>query len=811
MSKKKQVVLLTLIGPSKTQTYDIDKSEFVLGRGDSSAVPIVDNGISREHLKVRLQDNLIQVQDLNSSNGTFVEGIKLNPMEFVPVRDTYTITFGNSQSKIKLKIMEVSEQLSSEVKDIEKQTDDHPPIVVDLSAFPKTEEDFKLSFKNVGLNLPKYKNASEHAQEIIKEAEYMKHSIIKSADVYKTKIINETKIQTRKATEEAYSEYQKLIDRLLDDTRRELQRLKTETEILLDDKRLQANEEIQNMWKEHRELIRKDKEKQLEVIEKENIIKLELSIEKMKSDMFSEKNRMITDAENEILHKKRQYQVEFENEKSEHLSRIKLYSDELSKIQTSISESEKLYKENKSLKEDSDLELIKILSQLKQEKENIEFANKQYLELIELHKKIEGEIAQFEQIKAGWQKEQDNAAAEFAGIKAGWEQEQKDAEKRFEEIKAVWEQEQKDAEKKFEDVKSGWTAEQEHAAQHLQSIKNNWQVELDKAEKQRADHERAFTDLSEKKDQIEEQIRYLSQTLEDSKKKAKEELDNEYKNLKSLEAKKFDDYKANEIKELQKIRDNHTNAIKKFSVDLSQEIASKVEMLAKKATNGSFDFEKNFELINSVIQVKSAINTGSESKHAEQLDDWKKRKRKENMSLISTGFAIGIVAVFVANFGYKRLNTDPVQEELARMAIERKKNAEANVYVPQKTGQYYDSYVEATLYTDNFTETYLDNDVQQEWVSYATKYFLRQWKVEEEKVIKVIANSRALVQNIEESKPTLKKDRIKQDLEKLKTMEKESITAQSDVLGTNVKYEAYKKLEKEFFSQRIQRRAPANK
>lgn len=789
---KKQVVLLTLIGPQKTQTYDIDKSEFILGRGDSSAVPIVDNGISREHLKVRLQDNLIQVQDLNSSNGTYVEGIKLNPMEFVPVRDTYTITFGNSQSKIKLKIMEVSEQLSGEVKNIEKETD-HPPIVVDLSAFPKTEEDFKLSFKNVGLSLPKYKNASEHAQEIIKEAEYMKHSIIKGADVYKTKIINETKIQTRKATEEAYAEYQKLIDRLLDDTRRELQRLKTETEILLDDKRLQANDEIQNMWKEHRELIRKDKEKQLEVIEKENIIKLELSIEKMKSDMFSEKNRMITEAENEILHKKRQYQVEFENEKSEHLSRIKLYSDELSKIQASIAESERIFKENKSLKEDSDLELSKILSQLKQEKENLEFANKQYNDLLDLHKKIEGEIAQFEQVKAGWQKEQEDAAIKFSEIKAGWEQEQKDAEK------------------KFEDVKIGWLAEQEHAEQHLQGIKNQWQVELSKAEKERGEQERAFTALSEKKEQIEEQIRYLSQTLEDSKKKAKEELDNEYKNLKSIEMKKFDDYKANEIKELQKIRDNHTNGIKKFSVDLSQEIASKIEMLAKKAPSGSFDFEKNFELINSVIQVKSAINTGSESKHAEQLDDWKKRKRKENFSLMSSGFAVGLVAVFIGSYAYKRLNTDPVQEELARMAIERKIATAQNVYVPQKTGQYYDTYVEATLYTENFTETYLDDSIQQEWVTYATKYFLRQWKVEEEKVIKVIANSRALVQTIEEAKPTLKKDRIKNDLEKLKTMEKESIASQSDILGTNVKYEAYKKLEKEFFSQRVQRRAPANK
>jgi hypothetical protein len=152
-----------------------------------------------------------------------------------------------------------------------------------------------------------------------------------------------------------------------------------------------------------------------------------------------------------------------------------------------------------------------------------------------------------------------------------------------------------------------------------------------------------------------------------------------------------------------------------------------------------------------------------------------------------------------------------VQEELARQAVERKQYAAQNIYVPQKTGQYYDTYVESTLYTENFVETYLDDAVQQEWVSYATKYFLRQWKVEEEKVIKVIANSRALVQNIDESKNTLRKDRIKNDLEKLKTMEKENVASQSDILGTNVKYEAYKRLEKEFFSQKLQHRTPANK
>lgn len=736
--KKKQIILLQVIQPNSTQTYDITKSEFVLGRGTTSEVPINESGISREHVKVRLTESLIEIQDLNSSNGTFLEGIKLNPMEFVPVRENYSITFGNSSLKLKLKLIEVDDDIEDEIEEIEKESD-HPPIEIDLSAFPKSEEDFKMSFKNVGLNMPKYKNPSEHAQEIIKEAEYIKHSIIKSAEVFKTKTINEAKIITRKATDEAYTEYQKLIDRLLDDTRKELIRLKTETEILLDDKRLQANDEIQNLWKEHQELIRKDKEKQLEVIEKENKIKLELSIEKMKSDMFSERLRLITDAENEILQKKRTYQVEFENEKSEHLTRIKLYSEELLKIQNNISECEAIYKECKTLKEDSELELSKILSQLKVEKENLEYVSESFKATLENHKKIEDELAQFAEMK------------------------------------------------------------------------QNSKLEQDKAQKNLEELSRIYTSLCQKKESIEEEINRLSETLEDAKAKAKAEVEAEYSNLKEIETKKFNDFKANEIKELQKIRDSHTNGIKKFSVDLSQEIATKIEMLAKQTGYASFNFEKNFELINSVIQVKSAINTGSESKHAQQLDDWKKRKRKENFNLISSGFAAGVAFIFIGSMVYKRLSTDPVQEELARLAVERKQHDAENAFVATKTDRYYDNYVEATVYTKDFADVYLNDQVQQEWVNYATKHFLSKWRVEEEKMIQVISNSRALVQNINEAVPTLKKDRLNTDIGKLKAMEQENIDNQAKVLGNIVKYEAYKRLEKEFFTQKLQRRVPANK
>ena len=737
-AKKKQIILLQVILPTTTQTYDIEKSEFVLGRGTTSEVPINESGISREHIKVRLTDSLIEVQDLNSSNGTFLEGIKLNPMEFAPVRENYNITFGNSNLKIKLKLIEVDQQIDEKIEELEKESD-HPPIEIDLSAFPKSEEDFKMSFKNVGLNLPKYRNPTEHAQEIIKEAEYIKHSIIKSAEVFKSRTINEAKILTRKATDEAYSEYQKLIDRLLDDTRKELIRLKTETEILLDDKRLQANDEMQNQWKEHQELIRKEKDRQLEIIEKENKIKLELSIEKMKSDMFSERHRLITEAENEILQKKRAYQVEFENEKSEHLTRIRLFSEELLKIQNNISECEVIYKENKILKEDSDLELSKLLSQLKVERENLDYVTKAFQETVNNHKKIEYELSQFEEIK--------------------------------------------------------------HTSR----------LEQEKAQKNLEDLNRIYSGLSEKKQQIEEQIENLSETLEDDKAKAKAEIEAEYSNLRALEAKKFSDFKANEIKELQKIRDTHSSAIKKFSVDLSQEIATKIEMLAKQSGNTTFNFEKHFELINSVIQVKSAINTGSESKHAEQLDGWKKRKRKENFSLISSGVAAGIVIMFVGSFAYKRLNTDPVQEELARLAVERKQKDAENKFVPVKVDRYFDNYVESTIYTKEFAETYLDDQVQQEWVNFATRQFLSKWRVDEEKMIQVISNSRALVQNINESLPTLRKDRLNADIAKLKTTEQENIDNQAKILGNIVKYEAYKRMEKEFFMQKLQRRVPANK
>lgn len=832
MNSKKQIIILEAILPNKTQTYEIDKSESIFGRGGKSDIVVRDAGISREHMKIKLVNGVPHVMDLGSLNGVYIDGYKINPENFIAVQENCVLTFGKCAVSVKLKVPAVSEKTAlinpadvapetklaeateqynaeaeqpelpihvlpqqkaeteiyeqpkpevkpepviqaivenkpepkpepkvepkpepkpeprPEVRVAEKKeaepaenADTDSPVfnkLMNLSAFPKSDEDYRVNFKNVGLDLPKYKNPGEHAKEIIQEAEYQKYAIIKSAEVAKSKIVNDTRILSKKASDEAYVEYKKLVDHLLESTRRELKKLRTDTEVLLDGKRLQANEEIQRQWQEHDDMIRKEKEKQMSNFEKENKIKLDLSIEKTRSDMFAERHKLLTDAETEVLKKKIAYQNDFENEKNEHIKRARIYSEELAKTQEAIEEAKKSFKEAKVLKDEAQIELSKVASLLKAEKENLQIITDSFKETQESHKVIESELANFTQTK------------------------------------------------------------------------NTAMADITRAKEELAKLNNMFSLMTEKKQMLEVELQKINDHVKDAKTKAKAEVETEYANLKATEAKKFDDYKANELKELQKIRDAHNDSIKNFSVDLSQEIATKLELLSAKMGSEKFNFEKNFELINSVIQIKGALNTGSESKHAQQLENWKNRKRKEDYSLMSKGFMMGLALIFAGKFVYDKIHIDPVKEEMAQQALENKRRDTENKYVPVKSDKYYDNYVETTLFTERFAEVFLDPRVQQEWVTYATRYFLRQWKVEEEKVISVISNSNALVQNINETVPTLKKTRVKNDIAKLKELEDEYVEKQANILGTNVKYEAYKKLEREFFRAKIQGRVPAS-
>ncbi len=86
-------------GPTPGAIYDLDSDEITIGRGRKNDIVIHDNEVSREHCRlIRLLDDY-EVQDISSSNGTFVNGLRvisnwlLQPGALVELGDSITLEY----------------------------------------------------------------------------------------------------------------------------------------------------------------------------------------------------------------------------------------------------------------------------------------------------------------------------------------------------------------------------------------------------------------------------------------------------------------------------------------------------------------------------------------------------------------------------------------------------------------------------------------------------------------------------------------------------------------------------------------------
>ncbi len=61
-------------GPKPDSTYPLTKDEVTIGRGSKNDIIIHDNEVSREHIVLRRTDDGYELDDLSSSNGTYVNG-----------------------------------------------------------------------------------------------------------------------------------------------------------------------------------------------------------------------------------------------------------------------------------------------------------------------------------------------------------------------------------------------------------------------------------------------------------------------------------------------------------------------------------------------------------------------------------------------------------------------------------------------------------------------------------------------------------------------------------------------------------------
>ncbi len=73
-----QVRLIGVTGPALNRQFLLDRPEMTIGRDPSSDIPLVDDPtVSRRHCKISIRGGEIHLQDEGSSNGTFVNGIRI--------------------------------------------------------------------------------------------------------------------------------------------------------------------------------------------------------------------------------------------------------------------------------------------------------------------------------------------------------------------------------------------------------------------------------------------------------------------------------------------------------------------------------------------------------------------------------------------------------------------------------------------------------------------------------------------------------------------------------------------------------------
>jgi two-component system cell cycle response regulator len=95
-AKEQPACLILIRGTPQGHRFFITQDEMIIGRDPSADLCIADQSISRRHAKVNRTDHGVTLEDLGSSNGTSVNGKKLEPGNIVTLAKEDLVKLGNS-------------------------------------------------------------------------------------------------------------------------------------------------------------------------------------------------------------------------------------------------------------------------------------------------------------------------------------------------------------------------------------------------------------------------------------------------------------------------------------------------------------------------------------------------------------------------------------------------------------------------------------------------------------------------------------------------------------------------------------------
>jgi len=126
-----------LVTADGTREFILKPGENSVGR-ESADILLSHNTVSRKHAKITVQDGHVSVEDMGSTNGTFVDGKRLSDGESVEIKDATELMFGSVTLKYEAPLASIDEAVEEpEPEEAEEPTE--PDVVAEVETEPETE------------------------------------------------------------------------------------------------------------------------------------------------------------------------------------------------------------------------------------------------------------------------------------------------------------------------------------------------------------------------------------------------------------------------------------------------------------------------------------------------------------------------------------------------------------------------------------------------------------------------------------------------------------------------------------------------
>jgi len=88
--------LYIMEGPDRSQSIELKGTPIYVGRSSDNDIQMKDKAVSRKHLKIFTRDNRYYLEDLESKNGTYVNGEQIHSGREIEIDEGHPIVIGMS-------------------------------------------------------------------------------------------------------------------------------------------------------------------------------------------------------------------------------------------------------------------------------------------------------------------------------------------------------------------------------------------------------------------------------------------------------------------------------------------------------------------------------------------------------------------------------------------------------------------------------------------------------------------------------------------------------------------------------------------